>query len=221
MTVIQPIRVLIADDHAVVREGLVALIDSLPDIEVVGDVNNGIEVIDQAHILQPDVILMDLVMPLKDGITAAREILQTQPQIHILVLTSFSEDEKVLQAIEVGARGYLLKDSSSKELIQAIRSVVAGNLVLRPSIALKLARGTQSAPDVSSTEALTEREQDVLLLLVQGLPNAEIAERLGLSERTITTHMSHILRKLHVENRTQAALFAIRHRLVDADPDNC
>lgn len=209
----QPIRVLIADDHAVVREGLVALIDSLPDIEVVGDASSGVEVIELAQTLQPDVILMDLVMPLKDGISAAKEILQAHPHIRILVLTSFSDDARVLQAIEAGARGYLLKDSSSRELIQAIRSVVAGNLVLRPSIALKLAR-TQQADD-PSTEALTERERDVLALLVEGLANAEIAARLGLSERTVTTHVSRILRKLRVENRTQAALYAIRHQLVN------
>lgn len=211
----QPIRVLIADDHVVVREGLVALIDSLADIEVVGDASNGVEVIELAQTLQPDVILMDLVMPLKDGVSAAKEILQTHPHIRILVLTSFSDDARVLQAIEAGARGYLLKDSSSKELIQAIRSVVAGNLVLRPSIALKLARGTQHNDSLSSTEVLTERERDVLALLVEGLANAEIAARLGLSERTVTTHVSHILRKLQVENRTQAALYAIRHQLIN------
>ena len=208
------IRVLIAEDHAVVREGLRLLISSEAGMEVVGQAADGVEAVQMAQALQPDVILLDLMMPHKSGIEAIAEIKQENPEARILVLTSFSEDDKVFPAIKGGAQGYLLKDSSPQELLQAIRDTYQGESSLHPTIARKLVREMSRPSELPpADEPLTEREMEVLKLVAQGLSNQSIAEKLVISERTVRTHMGHILNKLHLANRTQAALYALREGL--------
>jgi len=208
------IRVLIADDHPIVRDGLRTLIETEPGIDLVGEAQNGIEAIVKARELLPDVILMDLVMPIKDGIQAINEIKATHPQISILVLTSFSEEDKVFPAIRAGASGYLLKDTLPSQLLQAIQDVHRGEASLHPSIALQLIREINQPSNLPlAADPLTESELEVLRLLAQGLTNQEIAERLVRSEWTIRTHVRNILSKLHLANRTQAALYALREGL--------
>ena len=212
------IRILIADDHAVVREGLRALIDTEPRMELVGEAVDGIEAVQKARSLQPDVLLLDLVMPRMDGITAIGEIKRENPAARILVLTSFSEDEKVFSAVKAGALGYLLKDASPQELLRAIREVARGEPSMQPSIAHKVMRELQRASHLPPTEdPLTEREVEVLRWVAQGLSNQEIAEKLVVSERTVRAHVSNILGKLHLANRTQATLYALREGLADPD----
>lgn len=209
-----PIRILIADDHTLVRAGLSALLSSEPGMEVVGEAADGTEAIDKAKALKPDVILLDLVMPHQDGIEAITEICNAEPGARILVLTSYTDDDKVFPAIKAGALGYLLKDSEPHELLQAIRSVHAGEPSLAPTIARKLMRELKQPPDIRSAEhSLSEREVQVLRLVAQGLSNKEIADRLVVGERTVRAHVSNILNKLHLANRTQAALYAIREGL--------
>jgi two-component system, NarL family, response regulator LiaR len=213
-----PIRILICDDHAVVREGLKALIELRPDMQVVGEAADGVEGVFKALSLHPDVILMDLVMPRKDGIEAIREIKRQDPGARILVVTSFAEDEKVFPAIKAGAVGYLLKDSSPLELIQAIRDVYQGKASLHPTIAFKVINELNQPTDLPPTsEPLTERELEVLRLVAQGSSNSDIASKLVIGERTVSTHVSNILSKLHLANRTQAALFALREGLATLD----
>jgi len=216
----EDIRVLIADDHAVVREGLRALIDVEPGMELVGEAADGIEAVQKARTLQPDVILLDLVMPRKDGIEAIGEIKGENPDARILVVTSFAEDDKVFPAIKAGALGYLLKDSSPQELLRAIRDVYRGEPSMHPTIARKLMRELQRPPDLPPTgEPLTEREAEVLSLVARGLSNQEIGDRLFISERTVRTHVSNVLSKLHLANRTQAALYALREGLANLDTE--
>lgn len=215
------IRILIADDHTLVRAGLRALLDSEPGMEVVGEAADGLEAVEQAAVLAPDVILLDLVMPGKDGIEAITEICEVDPTARILVLTSFTDDDKVFPAIKSGALGYLLKDSEPQELLQAICSVYAGEPSLAPTIARKLMRELQQPPDLPpAQEPLSGREVQVLRLVAQGLSNKEIADRLVVSERTVRAHVSNVLAKLHLANRTQAALYAIREGLAGADYDS-
>jgi NarL family two-component system response regulator LiaR len=205
------IRVLIADDHAVVREGLRTLVNSQSDMALIGEATDGLEVVRKALELRPDVILMDLVMPHQDGITAIDEIKEAIPDARILVLTSFAEDDKVFPAIKSGALGYLLKDSLPAELLQAIRDVHRGQPSLEPSIALKLIRELREPSELPpAADPLTQREVEVLQLVAQGLTNQEIAEQLIISEWTARTHVRNILSKLHLANRTQAALYALR-----------
>ena len=217
----ETIRVLIADDHAVVREGLRWMISTEPGLELVGEAADGVEAADKARALQPDVILMDLVMPRKDGIEAIEEIVDERPAARILVLTSFAEDEKVFAAVKSGALGYLIKDSSPQELMQAIRDVHRGEPSMDPAIAQKLMRelqrSTRSPEQPLTEEPLTEREVEVLRWVAQGLSNQEIADRLVVSERTVRSHVSNILDKLHLANRTQAALYALREGLARLD----
>jgi NarL family two-component system response regulator LiaR len=214
----ETIRILIADDHAIVREGLRWLIDTEPGIELVGEAADGVEAVLKARSLQPDVILLDLVMPRKDGIEAIAEIKRENPEARILVLTSFAEDDKVFPAIQAGALGYLLKDSSPQELLKAIREVYQGESSLHPTIARKLIGELNRPSDLPATEEpLTEREVEVLSLVARGLSNQEIAERLVVSERTVRSHVSNILGKLHLANRTQAALYAVREGLASPD----
>jgi two-component system, NarL family, response regulator LiaR len=205
----EKIRLLIVDDHAILREGMRAFLSTLADVELVGEAADGNAAVSQARLLQPDVILMDLVMPGKGGIEAIREIIAENPASRILVLTSFTEDDKVSQAIAAGAMGYLLKDSDSRQLLQSIRDVYHGEIAIQPRVMHTLVKGMRSAPP--QAEALTEREKEVLGLIAQGLSNLEIARRLDLSEWTVRTHVRNLLGKLHLENRTQAALYALKH----------
>jgi NarL family two-component system response regulator LiaR len=214
----ETIRVLVVDDHAIVREGLHALINSKPGLELAGEAVDGFEAVAKTRSLQPDVILMDLVMPRKGGIEAIREIKQENPGARILVLTSFSEDEKVFPAIKAGALGYLLKDSLPHELVQAIRDVHQGRASLHADIALKLIDEIHQPSDLPPTpEPLTPREMDVLRLVARGWSNQAIGEQLFISERTVRRHVSNILGKLHLANRTQAALYALREGLASLD----
>jgi NarL family two-component system response regulator LiaR len=213
------IRVLIVDDHAVVREGQRALIETEPGMELVGEGADGIEAIQLTKSLKPDVLLIDLLMPRMGGIEAIEKIKAENSKVNILVLTSFSEDEKVFSAIKAGALGYLLKDATPQELLAAIRQVYRGEPSMDSAVANKLMRELQRSSDLPPTEEpLTEREVDVLKLVAQGLTNQDIAEKLVISERTVRTHVSHILDKLHLANRTQAALYALREGLADLDP---
>jgi NarL family two-component system response regulator LiaR len=216
----ETIRILIADDHPVVRDGLRGLIETEPGMELVGEAADGTETVLKARSLRPDVILLDLVMPRKDGLTALREIKAENPEARILILTSFAEDQQVFMAIKAGALGYLLKDSSPQELLQAIRNVHRGESSLHPTIALKLIRELGQPSDLPPTEdPLTEREVEVLRLVAQGLSNRGIAERLVISERTVGNYVSNILSKLHLANRTQAALYALRSGLASLNTD--
>ena len=218
MTDIKQIRVLIADDHAVVRRGLQVLIDSEPGMKVVGEAEDGIQAVLEARALKPDVILMDLVMPRQDGLAAIVEIKDEQPGARILVLTSFAEDDKVFPAIKSGALGYLLKDSSPDDLLHAIRDVHAGESALHPTIARKLIHEISQPSDLPlAAEPLTDREVEVIRLVAQGLSNAEIGEQLFIASRTVRTHVSNILGKLHLVNRTQAALYALREGIASFD----
>lgn len=210
----ESIRILIVDDHAVVREGLRLLIETEPGMEVVGEAGDGFEAVEKARLLRPDIILLDLVMPRKDGVAAIGEIREQQPQARIMVLTGFAEDERVFPAIKAGAFGYLLKDSSPRELLAAIRDVYRGEASLHPAIARKLIQQLNRPAEASrAVEALTARETEVLGLVARGLSNQMIADRLVLSERTVRSHVSSVLSKLNLESRTQAALYALREGL--------
>jgi NarL family two-component system response regulator LiaR len=209
-----PIRVLIADDHSIVRKGIGALLATEPSVQVVGEACNGLEAIDKFKTLQPDVVLMDMVMPEMDGLEAIRHLIEYQPEIRILVLTSFASIEMILPAIKAGALGYLLKDSSPEELVNAIHQVHCGNSTLHPAVARKLLNEiSQPSDQQGSTEPLTERETTVLKLVAQGYSNRDIANELTISEATVRTHVSHILAKLELSSRTQAALYALRKGL--------
>jgi len=213
-----PIRVLVADDHAILRKGIRALLGTEPGIEVVGETGDGLETVAQAQALCPDVILMDLVMPKMDGIEATRRIAAEQPGVRILVLTSFAADDKVFPAIKAGALGYILKDSDPAELVQAIHQVYRGQPSLEPSIALKMLQElSHPAQRPPTLDPLSERELEVLRLLAQGKSNREIADQLVITELTVRTHVSNILGKLHLASRTQAALYALKEGLASLD----
>ena len=215
-----PIRVLVVDDHPIVIKGTRALLEEFDDIEVVGDAQNGLVAIEENKKLQPDVILMDLIMPEMDGIEAIRSITEEQPNAKILVLTSFITDDKVFPAIKAGALGYLLKDSESDDLIKAIRQVYRGEPSLHPSIARKMLQELgRSTPEKPIPEPLTDRETEVLRLLAKGHDNQEIADKLVIAEVTVRTHISRILRKLHLANRVQATLYALREGLASLEDE--
>jgi NarL family two-component system response regulator LiaR len=216
----ESIRILIADDHAIVRKGLRTLIMGEPGMELVGEAADGVEAVFKARSLRPDVILLDIVMPRQDGLEAISQIKAEDPGARILVLTSFAEDDKVFPAIKTGALGYLLKDCTPEQLVQAIRDVYRGESSLHPTIALKLVRELNRPSDLPPTQdPLTEREVDVLKLVAQGLTNQEIAGLLVISERTVGNHIGNILSKLHLANRTQAALYALRQGITNLDAD--
>ncbi|RIK30887.1 MAG: DNA-binding response regulator [Chloroflexi bacterium] len=217
-TVAGPIRILIADDHAIVRKGLHTLIDSDPNMVLAGEAADGIEAVLKARALHPDVILLDLLMPRQDGLAAISQIKQENPSARILVLTSFSEDKMLFPALKAGALGYLLKDSSPEQLLQAIRDVYEGKSSLDPAVAVKLIRELNRSTNLPlSADPLSEREIEVLKLVAQGRTNHEIAETLVISERTVGNHINSILSKLHLANRTQAALYALRKGLAKLD----
>ncbi len=210
------IKVLVVEDQAVVREGVVAILSFSPDIEVVGQAENGAQALTMVKAKKPDVILLDLVMPQMDGLTAIPRIKEIDPDARILVLTSFAEGDRVYQAIKSGALGYMLKDSPRDQLLQSIRDVAQGRASLHPSVALKVIQEINRPSDLSKNiEPLTGRELETLQLIARGLSNQEIANALFVHERTIAKYVSSILNKLHLANRTQAALFALREGLAD------
>ena len=221
----EKIRVLIVDDHAMVRQGLWTFLElqhnsaELP-IEVVGEAVNGLEAVELARRTQPDILLLDLVMPGMDGIQATPRILECSPHSRVIILTSFGEEDKVIPAIQAGAHGYLLKDITPDQLTRSIRNAFRGEVQLHPSAAKHLMSAVahqEIVADLRSNQldadALTERECEVLRFIARGLSNREIAERMFISEKTVKTHVSNLLGKLHLEDRTQAAIYALKHGL--------
>lgn len=209
------IRIVIADDHSVVRQGLRMFLGLDPELEVVGEAADGAEALRLAQQLRPDVVVMDLLMPVMDGIAATAAIRRELPDTEVLALTSVLEDASVVGAVRAGAIGYLLKDTQAEALCQAIKAAAAGQVQLTPRAAARLMQ-VVSTPE--SPEALTERETDVLRLLAQGQSNKQIAQRLHITEKTVKTHVSNILSKLGVQSRTQATLYAVRIGLVSPNP---
>ena len=204
------IRVLIVDDHAVVREGLRTFLELQDGIAVAGEAADGEQAVMQAEALRPDVVLMDLVMPRLDGVGAMRELRRRLPGTRVIVLTSFAEDERLLPAIQAGAAGYLLKNVAPAELARAIRAAHAGEALLDPLIAARLVEAIAQPAGEPAPERLTAREQEVLALIARGYSNKRIALELGIAEKTVKTHVGHVLAKLGVADRTQAALHAVR-----------
>jgi DNA-binding NarL/FixJ family response regulator len=209
-----PIRILVVDDHSVVRQGLKMFLGLDPELEVVGEAEDGAEAIRQCRALSPDVVLMDMLMPVMDGITATGEIRREMPDTEVIALTSVLEDEAVIGAVKAGAIGYLLKDTQADELRRAIKAAAAGQVQLSPAAAARLMREVRT-PEMPAAETLTERENDVLKLLARGKANKEIARDLVIGEKTVKTHVSNILSKLGVQSRTQAALYAAQNGLAE------
>jgi len=215
----EKIKILIVDDHPVVRDGLSAILETQADFEVVGEAGDGREAVAQVEKLQPDIVLLDLDMPVMDGLEALRQIMQQRPQTKIIIFTVFDTDERILAAVQLGAQGYLLKgDAPRDEIFRAVRTVYQGGALLQPLVAGKLLRQMQNntppAPKPSNNEELTEREQEVLELVAKGFANKEIANRLVISERTVKFHVSAILAKLGVSNRTEAVTTAAQQGLI-------
>jgi NarL family two-component system response regulator LiaR len=211
----ESISVLLVDDHAVVREGLRSLIEVQRGIEVVGEAADGEAAVREAEARRPDVILMDLVMPRLDGVGAMRELRRRLPSARVIVLTSFADDDRLLPAIRAGAAGYLLKNADPQEVVRAVRAAHRGDALLDPSVAARLVDAIAKPPGAEPSERLTPREQEVLTLIARGLSNKLIARELEISEKTVKTHVGHVLAKLGVTDRTQAALQAVRHGLVE------
>jgi NarL family two-component system response regulator LiaR len=213
------IRVLLVDDHAVVREGLRAFLELQDGIEVAGEAGDGEEAVAEAARLRPDVILMDLVMPKLDGVGAMRRLRESVPSARVVVLTSFLEDDRLLPAIQAGAAGYLLKNTEPAELARALRAAHAGEAIIDPTVAARLVSALADGPRAARDERdqLTRRERQVLELIVRGRSNKRIAFELGIAEKTVKAHVGHVLAKLGVTDRTQAALLAVREGLV-TDP---
>ena len=209
------ISVVIADDHPFVRHGLRTYLETLDDIEVVGEAGDGAEAVELAARLVPDVVLMDLVMPELDGVEATRRIRESSPATKVIVLTSFDDDERVFPSVKAGAAGYLLKDVRPGDLAEAVRKASRGEALLAPSVAARLMQEVAGARQAAG--GLTERELDVLRLLARGLSNKRIAAELVVSEKTVKTHVSNILAKLHLADRTQAALYAVREGIADLE----
>jgi DNA-binding NarL/FixJ family response regulator len=215
---VEVIKLLICDDQEVVREGLRAILGTVPGIEVTGVASNGAEAVETVAGSPPDVVLMDLNMPIKNGVQATRELSAAHPEVKVLVLTTYDAEDWVVDAIRAGAAGYILKDAPREQLVSAIKGTASGDTHVDPSVAGNLFSLVAAAGDVASTnvaERLTERELDVLRLLGTGLSNAEIADRLFLSEGTVRNYVSAVLAKLQVSDRTQAAVLAVKHGLVD------
>lgn len=215
-----PITVLIVDDHQIVRQGVQAFLETQPDIDVVGEAGSGKEAVRLADHYIPDVILMDLVMPGGvDGVEATRQVKKTSPRTQVVVLTSYHEDEHIFPAIRAGALSYILKDISSEELADVIRTASRGEAVLHPHVAARLIHEVQGHTDVMTNPytELSERELEVLQLIAAGMSNAQIAEQLVISEKTVKGHVSNILGKLHLSDRTKAAVYAWREGIVRRD----
>jgi len=212
------IRTLVVDDESLVRDGVVAILSYQDDIEVVGEADNGIDAVRLAKELKPDVILLDVVMPKQDGIKTVPKLMESVPNARILVLTSFAEAEQVYRIIKGGALGYLLKDATRAQLLQAIRDVASGHASISPSLAMKVIHEIEHPTEVMyTTDPLTPRELETLKLIARGLSNHEIAAAMVVHERTVAKYVSNVLDKLHLANRTQAALYAIREGLAESD----
>jgi len=209
-----PIRVLVVDDHAVVREGLRAFLELQDGIEVVGEAADGQEALEEAARLRPHVVLMDLVMPRLDGLGAMRALRESARDVRVIVLTSFLDDDKLLPALRAGAAGYLLKNAQPQEVARAVRAAHAGETLLDPVVASRLVDTLAAEGGQEPLDRLTPREREVLVLVGRGFPNKRIAQALGLSEKTVKTHVGHVLAKLGVSDRTQAAVLAVRAGLV-------
>jgi NarL family two-component system response regulator LiaR len=212
----EEIRVLVVDDHPIVRNGLCMAIGMDEELTS-SEAKDGVEAVEKARLLRPDVIVMDLVMPRKDGVEAIGEICREDPQARILVLTSFAQDEKIIAAIKAGASGYLLKDSLPDEVTKAIRDVYHGETVIHPVIARKLIQEIRAEPHEDLVKELTPREKEVLLWVARGLPNKQIAQQVHISEATVRAHVSNILSKLNLANRSQVVLFAIQRGWIDPE----
>jgi two-component system, NarL family, response regulator LiaR len=212
-----PIRVLLVDDHAVVREGLRTYLELQDGIEVVGEAADGYEGVAAAERLRPDVILMDLVMPRLDGVGAMRELRRRLPVARVIVLTSFTDDAKLLPAVQAGAAGYLLKNAQPQEIARAVRAAATGEALLDPGVAARLLDSIARPPGAEPGESLTRREREVLGLIGRGFSNKRIALELGIAEKTVKTHVGHVLSKLQVENRAQAIVQALKRGLVTLD----
>jgi DNA-binding NarL/FixJ family response regulator len=210
-----PIRILVADDHPIVRDGLVAVLCTQPDFAVIGEAADGRQLVQQAEALRPDVILLDLEMPGMDGIEALERLRASGSPVRAIVFTAFDADERILSAVRAGAKGYLLKGAPREELFTAVRVVHAGGSLLQPVVASRLLeRVGQQASPVDLPEALTTRELEVLVMVARGAPNKEIAQRLAISERTVKFHVSSIMAKLGAANRTEAVALAMQHGLI-------
>ena len=210
------IRILVVDDESLVREGVVAILSYQKDFDVVAEAENGLQAIEMARKTKPDVVLLDMVMPKQDGLATIPKLMEMLPEARILVLTSFAESDRVYQSIKAGALGYLLKDSTRVQLLQAVRDVAKGQASIQPSVALKVIHEIDHPSELMYTsEPLTPRELDTLRLIARGLSNQEIAEALTVHERTVAKYVSNILDKLHLANRTQAALYAVRGGLAE------
>jgi two-component system, NarL family, response regulator LiaR len=208
--------VLLVDDHAVVREGLRSFLELQDGIEVIAEAADGEAAVRAAEAWKPDVVLMDLVMPRLDGVGAMRELRRRLPSARVIVLTSFPDDDRLLPAIRAGAAGYLLKNADPQEVVRAVRAAHAGEALLDPGVAARLVEAIAQEPGSEPAERLTPREREVLALIARGMPNKLIARELEISEKTVKTHVGHVLAKLGVTDRTQAALQAVREGLVDA-----
>jgi len=211
----EPIRVLVVDDHAVVRQGLRGLLELQDGVEVVGDAADGAQGVEAATELRPDVILIDLVMPVLDGVSAMRLLRERLPDVRVIVLTSFLDDDKLLPALRAGAAGYLLKNAEPQEVVRAVRAAHAGQTILDPVVAARLVETLAADDRGDPIDRLTPREREVLVLIGRGFANKRIALELGLAEKTIKAHVGHVLAKLGVSDRTQAAIAAVRAGLVE------
>ena len=208
------IKILLVDDHEMVRIGVSAYLQLQPDMEVIGEAVNGREAVDMALELRPDIILMDMVMPIMNGAEATKAIIEQWPEAKVMVVTSFLDDDKVYPALEAGAISYILKTSNAKRIAEAIRETLKGQTVLEPEVTTKMMQRMRTGNEIHLHDDLTERELEILLLLTEGKTNQTIAEELFIAVKTVKTHVSNLLSKLEVQDRTQAVIYAFKHQLV-------